>query len=164
MVVKQLVAGYAAMVGVPLLILLIVFNAGSELVAPPAIEGAWTMQPASPAMEEGCPQASAGGAGGALVISQSGRHLRAHWTQDKARALSGVMDERHFVLCSASRSNEECSVDPRRLEGRILEEDGARRLEVRLPPESDSKCKELILQSSWREIERELRTFTESKH
>ena len=162
MVVKRLVAGYAAMVGVPLLILLIVFSAGSKLVAPPAIDGAWTMQPASPALE-GCPQAVADVAGGALVISQSGRHLTAHWTHDKARGLSGVIDERRFVLCSARRSNEECSLDPGRLEGRILEEDGARRLEVRLPPESGAECKELIVQSGWREIKRGLPTFTEAK-
>ncbi len=152
MVMKRLLGGYLLMVGVPLVFIVVVMNAGRDIVAPPSIGGDWVMeweQPAAAAKgERRLPEA----VGGSLGISQSGRHLTAQWNQDRASAMKGTLDQGQFTLCPVGTSSESCSSDPLHLNGRILEENGERRLEVRLDPLSDDG-QELVLLSPWRKVE-----------
>lgn len=153
MLMKRLVGGYVAMVGIPLLIIVLVLNAGSGLSAPPSIDGAWTIQPVSAKPAGACSGELSLLAGGRLVIAQSGRHLRARWNQDPASVMSGMIDQNRFILCSLGPATVECALNAMHLSGIMLDENGARRLELRLNPAPGGSCQEAVLLSAWREIE-----------
>jgi hypothetical protein len=150
LVTKRLLGGYLIMVGIPVVVIAIVMHVGGALVAPPSINGDWIMQWETPDAAAKCEDRLPDGS--ALAISQSGRHLTAHWNQNRAASMRGTLDNGHFTLCSLGSSSEECSYDPLHLSGRILEENGSRRLEVRLDSIADD-CKDLVLLSSWRRID-----------
>lgn len=149
---KRLLSGYLMMVGIPLIVIVVVMNAGRDLVAPPSIGGGWAMQWADPDAAAKCKERLPEAVGGSLAISQSGRHLTAFWNEDGASAMKGTLDQGQFTLCPIGTSSESCSSDPLHLTGRILEENGERRLEVQLYPLSDD-CQDLVLLSSWRKID-----------
>lgn len=151
MVMKRLLSGYLLMVGIPLVVIVIVMHAGRDIVAPPSIGGDWVMQWEQPDAAARCEERLPEAVGGSLGISQSGRHLTAFWNEDGASAMKGTLDQGQFTLCPVGTSTESCSSDPLHLSGRILEENGERRLEVRLDPLSDD-CQDLVLLSSWRKV------------
>ena len=152
MPMKRLLSGYMTMVGVPLVVVAFVLHAGRNMVAPPSIDGDWIMQWESPDAAGKCQEQLPDEIGGSLAISQSGRHLTAHWNQDRTSPLKGILDDGRFILCSLGSSREPCSHDPLHLNGRILEQKGARRLELRLDSLPDD-CQDLVLLSSWRKID-----------
>ena len=71
--------------------------------------------------------------------------------------MDGAIDRDRFILCSLGRSGKQCSLDPLHLDGRILDEGGSRRLEVRLSPRPGGECEELLLVSASRPIQLEAR-------
>jgi len=150
---KRLVGAYVAMVGIPLLIIVFVLNAGSDLSAPPSIDGAWAIQPVSAKPAGACSEELSLLAGGRLVIGQSGRHLRARWNEKSASVMSGTIDQNRFILCSLGSATEECALNAVHLTGIMLEENGARRLEIHLHPAAGGSCEEAVLLSAWRVIE-----------
>ena len=153
MLMKRLVGGYLAMVGIPLLIIVFVLDAGSGLSAPPSIDGAWAIQPVSARPAGACTGELSLLAGGRLVIAQSGRHLRARWNENSPSVMSGMIDQNRFILCSLGPATEECALNAVHLSGIMREESGARRLEIRLNPAPGGSCQEAVLLSAWREID-----------
>lgn len=141
------------MVGIPLLIIVLVLNAGSGLSAPPSIDGAWAVQPVSARPAGACSEELSLLAGGRLVIAQSGRHLRARWNENPASVMSGMIDQDRFILCSLGPASEGCALNAVHLSGIMREERGARRLEIRLSPVAGGSCQEAVLLSAWREVE-----------
>jgi hypothetical protein len=147
----SIIGGYLVLVGVPLLAIVLALRAGGGISAPVSIDGVWELESPSLGAFGNCPGALPLAAGNAFEIVQSGRFLIAKFQQDPKTTLSGVLDQRRFILCSLGDLSEACSRDSLHLNGGVLEEGAARRLELHLRPHSEG-CGEVVLLSNWRPI------------
>jgi hypothetical protein len=147
----SIVGGYLALVGAPVLAIILALRAGGGIAAPVSIDGSWVMESAPSGASESCPEALSMAGVRALEIAQSGRFLTAKFQQGPKGTLSGVLDQRRFILCSVGDLSDACSRDSFHLNGGVLEQGGARRLELRLRPHA-AGCGEVVLLSTWRPI------------
>jgi hypothetical protein len=128
----RLVLAYISLVGLPLLVLLGALKAGSNLVAPPAVGGEWTIRWEQNQEPNSCVDLLYSSRQPALHISQSGTSLAIHLNSGRMTTFSGAMQAGHLTgsarlvglaaTCGDVRIEAEIikKTDGRLLQGRFL--------------------------------------------
>ena len=96
---KRFVAGYALLVGLPLLALVGNLHLGRKLSAPEAMDGVWEVQRALPSSNE-CIEPLTGADNLSFTVSQSGGNLVVSTSADPVASTAGQIDGHTVTVAS----------------------------------------------------------------